>query len=213
MHHAGLTAQKDRIALNDAHRHEKQLQDAYDSSELARAKFENSLHEERQELRACQEALTHERMRHEETDKNLNCVWNANSRLVKIFSTIRCEVDAKDTSESRESLNVADLVLEIEAKVLRISELESTIEKEKRKNEADLCQREESLRLLAAQHAEDVFSQNKIIEGLDKSLRQLQSELEQIHNVKRRNRRGGRRRKQNIVSEDIPNIETHLNMK
>lgn len=134
MHHAGLTAQKDRIALNNVQSHEKELQHAYDVSKLARSQCENSLHEGREDLQACQEEQTQERKQYEETEKKLNCIWKANSRLEKIVSSIHCKIDFNETSGSY-TLNVSDLVLESEAKVLQISELESAIKEGRQKRE------------------------------------------------------------------------------
>lgn len=105
LQNAGVIAQGDRIALNTSHEHLRELQSRYDTLKLASKRSENNLHAERQEHQLCQETLIHERMRHEETEKTLRCVWDAKSRLMEILSNAR-ELEVQAT-------NIFDLELSI----------------------------------------------------------------------------------------------------
>lgn len=209
LHHAGVTSQKDRIALNNAHDHQKMLEKAFEACEQARTSCENVLHAERQEFRACQEALTHERIRHEETDKSLICVWNANSRLEKLFSSIQSETDNNNANSSFDLCDVPNLLLEIEAKALRISQLEAIIANGKQSGEDEVCHRDERLRYLTFQHADLTCSQKKIMQGSDKFPRQSSSQPEHISVGKRRKRNGGRR-KLNAMKKNCESVERDL---
>ena len=98
-------------------------------------------------------------------------------------------------------------MLEVEAKVLRISQLESVIEDERQKNDVEICKHEESTRILTLQHAEDVLDKNKAIEDLEKSLRESQSQLELKKMMKKRRRRN--RKRSGEASHDIISSHPH----
>ena len=155
VHHSGLTAQKDRIALNKAHEHLRELQQGFSQSELERAKFENLLHEERQEHRMCQEGLTIERVRHEDTEKHLESIWNSHKRMGDILSQTRCKID-KDMEGTHEEYDITSLVLEVEAKSVRIAALEATLELERGRNRAHGEELSSQIKRLEAKHAEEI---------------------------------------------------------
>ncbi len=120
LQHAGINAQSDRIALNKSHTHLQELQYGYSVSEATRAKCENQLHEERQELRLTEEALGQERRYAQEAERNLGWVWNAHARLGEILSRV-----GGPAQEGVAPWNIADLLLELEAKRAKIAELET----------------------------------------------------------------------------------------
>ena len=133
------------MALNKSHAHLDELQAGYNIAETARARCENDLHEERQEHIACKEALDQERRRHSDTKKDLSCVWNAHNRLGEIISKYHGEIAIE--IEHGPPLKVADLILELEAKAAKISNLQSSlmqvrddIEDLKAKHDADAAQ-------------------------------------------------------------------------
>ena len=110
--HASVQAQKDQVALNKSYEHLEEFRNGHNESELLRAKFENDLNEERQEHRMCQETLSHERISHHEIERNLNCVWNANSRLEELLSEVHYEPKDGSAVESNSSVDVSQLVLD-----------------------------------------------------------------------------------------------------
>lgn len=125
LQHAGINAQNDRIALNKSHTHLQELQYGYSVSEAARAKFENQLHEERQEHRLTEEALSQERHYAQEAERNLGWVWNAHARLGDILSRVSSQNFGGPAQEGVAPWNIADLLLELEAKRAKITELET----------------------------------------------------------------------------------------
>jgi len=125
LQHAGSNAQSDRIALNKSHSHLQELQYGYSVSEAARAKCENQLHEERQEHRLTEEALSQERHYAKEAERNLGWVWSAHARLEEILSRISSQDFGGPAQEGVAPWNIADLLLELEAKGAKIAELET----------------------------------------------------------------------------------------
>ena len=152
MHHVELASQNDRIALNKAHAHLKELQAGYSQSEASRARFENDLHEERQEHRMCQEALNHERIRHSETEKNLNCVWNAHTRLGEIIFKAPYQMTASGEEKTGDSIDITELVLELEAKAFKIQGLEDALIHQQEQSHSDLLLIEGRLHERSVQH-------------------------------------------------------------
>ncbi len=71
LQHAGTNAQNDRIALNKFHIYLQELQNGYNISKAARAKYENQLHEERLEYCLIEETLSQKRHYAEKVEKNL----------------------------------------------------------------------------------------------------------------------------------------------
>lgn len=127
LQHAGINAQNDRIALNKSHTHLQELQYGYSVSEAARAKFENQLHEERQEHRLIEEALSQERHYAQEAERNLGWVWSAHARLGEVLSRVSSQNFGGPAQEGVAPWNIADLLLELEAKRAKIAELETAL--------------------------------------------------------------------------------------
>lgn len=88
LQHANINAQNDRIIFNKSHIHLQEFQYDYDVSKIAKVKFENQLHEERQEHRLIEEALSQERHYAQEVERNLRWVWSAYDRLREILFRI-----------------------------------------------------------------------------------------------------------------------------
>lgn len=191
--HEKITSQKDRTALDKSYEHLYEFRNSYNDSELLRAKFENDLNEERQEHRMCQEALSHERISHQETERNLSCVWNANSRLQELLS----EVQPKDEAEVEAcpSIDISELVMELEAKNFNIEDLESALEEQRRESESSISLLEEKLCNLGLQRAGEIASKDRIIDELEDWLHRKSEPLPIIGNSRRK--RGGRRRRRN----------------
>ena len=123
LQHAGWCAQQDRIALNKSHKHLNELQVDYNIVETIRARCENDLHEKRQKHEACKETLDQKQRHHNDTKKDLNCVWNAHNRLREIISKHSDQMTIE--IEHGLHLKIADLILELKAKAIKISCLES----------------------------------------------------------------------------------------
>ena len=199
LHYAGIEAQHERAALNQSHEHLKEMQTGYESSELARAKCENDLHEERQEHRMCQEALNHERSRHEETEKNMNCIWNAHCRLGDMLSKAHFGVEEDPESEPLASVNVSELILELEAKASKIEDLEFSTNLLQRNIENKTREFEEKLRNDALQHAGDAVSKNRIIDEQEGLIRRNKAEIVALQESvnRKKNKRGGKKWRKN----------------
>ena len=125
--HAGINAQSDRVALNKSQTHLQELQHSYSMSETARAKYENQLHEERQEHRLTQENLNQERRQLQETQRNLGWVWSAHTRLGDILSRVSGHDFGRSARNDVAPWNISDLLLELEAKTTKIAELQATL--------------------------------------------------------------------------------------
>jgi len=169
LHYAGQTSQKDRIALNKSHDHMQHLQTGFNESETARARLENELHEERQEHQMCQELLNHEHARHSETEKNLNSVGTAYTRLRNMMPQINCHVEDAVGGSPHESYDITDLVLELSAKSERISDLEVYSDQIDH-HRAEIAQLKEKLDLESTQHTEEFMGQTQRIHELEVAL-------------------------------------------
>ncbi|KAL9128702.1 MAG: hypothetical protein Q9217_002663 [Psora testacea] len=163
LHHAGLNSQKDRLALNKSHDHIRELQGGFEESSIARAKLENDLHEERQEHRMCQESLTHEQVRHGETEKSLE-------RLGDIVSKVECRVDS-ESQKAYTKYNITEMVLEVEAKACKIEQLEGELERRTTELESTIHQLEEQLRTTSSRHEEELVSRDISLSELELQLR------------------------------------------
>ena len=75
----------------------------------------------------CQKALSHERIRHSETKKNLNFIWTAHTRLEKIVSKVSYRMTASGEEITSDFINIAELMLELKAKAFRINDLENAL--------------------------------------------------------------------------------------
>ena len=174
LRHCGHTAQKDRVALNKAHEHLRELQHGFNQSEMERAKFENLLHEERQEHRLCQENLTHEKVRHEETEKHLECIWNSHKRLGDIVSGTHCVID-EDKEEAYGEYDITGLVLELEAKASRISSLEAEMKEDRDRAHSSIENLEVHVQGLKASQAEELAAAQLRYHELDLHFRREQA--------------------------------------
>lgn len=219
LQHIGYTSQQDRIALNKSHDHMKQLEETFLQSETVRARIENQLHEEQQEHRMCQANLDHERKRHEDTEKSLECIWNAHHQLQDIMSKVNCVVD-----EGIQSINynVTDLALEVAAKSQKIHDLETQIKCDEHQHRGEVNQLKENFRRESAQTSEDFTSQGERLRelesllqreqmksatgnlGVEQSQKRMKSELEEYPAQGQKRRRRGRGK---ASRGDTPNVE------
>ncbi|KAL9045013.1 MAG: hypothetical protein Q9214_001893 [Letrouitia sp. 1 TL-2023] len=172
---SGMTAQNDRIALNRANAQLAELQQAFNELQVARAKLDNDIHEERQEHRLAQEALAHERLHHTETEKNLNCVWKAHSRLGEVVTELQTAADAARDVKTDPSVDVGKLIMELESKSLYIRNLEEA----KQEAELGLTQVRENHEQEIRSHIQDSLAQKEIIETLHSLLEEKQSSVKE----------------------------------
>ena len=182
LQHLGYTSQQDRIALNKSHEHMKQLEETFSQSEAIRARIENRLHDEQQEHRMCKMNFDHERKRHEDTERRLECVWNAHHRLQDIMSKVNCVVD--DGIQSI-TYNITDLTLEVAAKSQKIHDLETQIEGDDHEHRAEIYRLTEKFRYESDQTLEDFAAQEERLHELEALLQHEQLKPEREHNQKR----------------------------
>ena len=126
----------------------------------------------------CQEALSHERIRHNETEKNLNCVWNAHARLGEIVSKVPYQVTVSGEEKTSDSIDIAELVLELEAKASKIQGLEDALRKQQEQSHKDLLLIEDRLRERSVQHQEEVTTKTETINNLESQLRRGRLEVD-----------------------------------
>lgn len=167
LQHAGHSSQQDRIALNKSHDHMKQLEETFLQSEVVRAQLENKLHEEEQEHRMCRANLNHEVQRHHDTEKRLECIWNAHNRLQDIMTKVNCVVD--DGIESM-PYDVTDLVLEIASKSQKIHDLEGEVQNNRHQHQLDASLLKEKLQKVSDERTEEYMAQEERLRELDSRL-------------------------------------------
>ena len=126
----------------------------------------------------CQEALSHERIRHSETEKNLNSIWTAHTRLGEIVSKVPYRMTASGEETTSDSIDIAELMLELEAKASRIDGLEDALMHQQEQSHSDLLLIEERLREKSVQHLEEVTAKTGIINELESQLRCGRSEVD-----------------------------------
>jgi len=166
LNHAGVTNQKERVALNSSHERMKELQLAFNQSEASRARLENELHEERHEHGVCQQGLHHERERHGETAKNLECIWNSHQRLGEIVSKIHGQVNDENHQASA-NYDITDLILETEAKAYKIQILEKDLEEQHRRSAARKEELQDRLRSTESQLSEKLEAKDVRLHELE----------------------------------------------
>jgi hypothetical protein len=126
----------------------------------------------------CQEALNHERIRHSETEKNLNCVWNAHTRLGEIISKVPYQVTASGEEKTGDSIDITELVLELEAKASKIQGLEDALIHQQEQSHSDLLLIEGRLHERSVQHQEEVTAKTETINELESQLRRGRLEVD-----------------------------------
>ncbi len=126
----------------------------------------------------CQEAFNHERIRHSETKKNLNCVWNAHTRLEKIIFKASYQVIASREEKTNDFIDITELVLELEAKAFKIQSLEDALIHQQEQSHSDLLLIERRLHERSVQHQEEVTAKIEIINELESQLRRGKLEVD-----------------------------------
>ncbi|KAL8856888.1 MAG: hypothetical protein Q9178_006477 [Gyalolechia marmorata] len=143
LQHAGVASQNDRKALNSVNAQLVDLQSSYTQLQVTLAKVDNKNHEEGQEVHELQNTLNQNRLRILELEQNLDCVWKAHARMGEIVSDC-----ATQDGRGVPTIDVGQLLLELESKALRIQDLEQEREGYLR----DLSNERESYRLSLQQH-------------------------------------------------------------
>ena len=126
----------------------------------------------------CQEALNHERIRHSETEKNLNCIWNAHTRLGEIISKVPHQMTALGEEKTGDSIDITELVLELEAKASKIQGLEDALVHQQEQSHSDLLLIEGRLHERSIQHQEEVTTKTETIKKLESQLRRGRLEVD-----------------------------------
>ena len=197
LHHAGLNSQKDRIALNKSHEQLQELQVGFSQSEISRAQIENALNEERQDHRMCQESLSQEQVRHNETRKHLDCIWSSHTRLGEIVSHIHCNIDGEKKDDYAE-YNITSLIFELEAKASKLSMLESDLSQERMKARVQIEKLESQLESSSRVHADELAGAELRKSELEFQLRREQltpkANADLTKEIPKRKWRHGRRR-------------------
>ncbi|KAL6716958.1 hypothetical protein ACLMJK_004871 [Lecanora helva] len=135
---AGTMSQKDRLALNSAHRHYGELELVLHQSEKTRIDLHNELQSTQREHQKCQDIIAQERSRHRETERTLEAVWAAHARLGEILS-------AEGTrGYPGKAYRFAELALEVESKSKHIQELNAKLEQTRRLFDIRLTRFQES---------------------------------------------------------------------
>ena len=137
--------------------------------EAARARLENELLKERQEHRTCQDSLTHERLRHSETERTLNCLWESHQKLGDVIAKIPCHAENMRDS-SPQSINVTDLVLEVAAKSQRMRALEAQLEQAQDQHHVEIVQLRDNLKQEYHKNAENTMAYTQRIHELETAL-------------------------------------------
>ena len=149
----------------------QQIQDGLAQSEAARARLENELLKERQEHRTCQDSLTHERLRHSESERTLNCLWESHQRLGDVMAKIPCHAENMRDS-SPQSFNVTELVLEVAAKSQRMRALEAQLEQAQDQHHVEIVQLRDNLEQEYHKNAENTMAYTQRIHELETTLQQ-----------------------------------------
>ena len=136
LRHAGLTSQKDRMALNNTYQRMQELEAGFDESEVSRAALQDELIHEQREARKCRENLEQEIFRHSETERTLSSIWTAHSRLAEIVSKVEGHTD--EQGRAWKSYNVTELVHEVNIKTHRLHELSAQLEQAKPSHDVEL---------------------------------------------------------------------------
>ena len=213
MQHAGHAAQQDRIALNKSHNHMKELEEAFTQSESERARLANKLHDNEQELRMCQANFDHEFQRHQETEKNLERIWDSHNHLGQLMSKVNCVVDQGIQSMT---YNITDLVLDLAAKTQKIYYLENQIDHEQQQHDADIFHWRNKLDNESNLHTEEFMAQKGRLEELEQLLRGLQKSSDDKAPEKgqrpKRRRSSNRQEKpaRDVMSEEAATCETGI---
>ncbi len=143
----------------------------------------------------CQEAFNHERIRHSETEKNLNCVWNAHTRLGKIISKAPYQVITSREEKTNDFIDITELMLELEAKASKIQGLEDALIHQQEQSHSDLLLIERRLHERSVQHQEKVTAKIEIINELKSHLRRgkLEVDVENTETEAKVSKRAGRK--------------------
>lgn len=195
LRHTTSVAQRERIALKQSYEQMNRLETHFRHSEGERAKFENDLHEERQENRRLQESLTHEKMRHQEAEKNVEMIWNAHKRLGQIVANVDCHVERKE-HEGYSGYNMTELVLELEAQHCKVNALETEQQHREERDRVVIRELEDRLQTAERLHSKELAAQASKISGLEHDLCSAQnasSALVPYHQTRADNNRVKRR--------------------
>ena len=197
----GTVGQQERIAFNNrTQRHIAELKTALSDSNAARARFENSLHEERQEHRMCNEALNHERLRHNEMEKNLEYAWGVNSKLDEITREVQYRLTNPETEgKEQPSFDITGLILDNESRAQTVSTLEESLQRQEENSKTEIAQLERKLQEESIQRAADVRARDEFIVQLEDRLHEIENiedqtlQLDGSQKQSRRRRQAGRR--------------------
>ena len=165
--HAGHSAQQDRIALNKSHDHMKEMEQAFIQSEMERAKLANKLHDNEQELRMCQVNFDHEFQRYQETEKNLERIWDSHNHLGQLVGKVSCVVDEGIQSMT---YNITDFVLDLAGKTQKIHYLEQQVDYGQQQHDADVVYWKRKLDDESKIHTEEFMAQKERVEKLEQLL-------------------------------------------
>ena len=171
LQHSGLTSQKDRVALNSAHEQMKQMQYAFQESEIIRARSENNFHEERQAHCMCQKVLKDERLRCEDLENRLIIMRDSQNNLQNMVSSVQPQGDNADLDIES---NITRMVVQIAAKTNKITSLETALREEKEHSTLTIQCSNEKLHNIATQHEAELIAKDITINELELRLCQLQ---------------------------------------
>ncbi|KAL8939687.1 MAG: hypothetical protein Q9216_003227 [Gyalolechia sp. 2 TL-2023] len=131
LQHAGLQMQNDRIAINTACARLTETERPYRELQVAQARLQNKSHEEGQELRQVQELLNKNHLHTAALEANLDCAWKAHARMGAVIAD--CVAQEQDGYVTP-TLDLGQLMLDLEAKSQRIQDLEAHDERTQRKH-------------------------------------------------------------------------------
>ncbi|KAL8741784.1 MAG: hypothetical protein Q9190_005646 [Brigantiaea leucoxantha] len=119
LQHAGMSTQRDRIALNSTSTQLANMQRSYSELQIMLAKAENKSQEEGQELRLLQERFNQNQLHITALENDMDWVWKAHARMGEIIS--QCSTPEGGAAPS---VDVGKIMLDLEAKSIRIQALE-----------------------------------------------------------------------------------------
>ena len=155
-------------------RHIAELKSALSESDTARARFENSLHEERQEHQKCNEALNHKRLRHNKVEKNLEYAWRVNSKLDEITREFQNQLTYPETERKEQlSFNITGLILDNKSRAQTVSTLEESLQRQEENSKTEIAQLERKLQEESIQRTANVRVRDKFIVQLEDRLHEV----------------------------------------
>ena len=205
---AGLSSQKDRIALNKVHAHVDEMNRLLREAEGAALKLDNDLNSMRQYYSSSQNELSHERTSHKQTRRELDSVRRDLDMVSRAQATIeslipRSTLADEDGAESKAPLSVKKLLLELELKDRQMREAESALDNQRREGQSTIAVLEDQYRGEAMQLTTHLSKRETKIQELEQQIaRQKMEDTE----GERAPKAPAKRRRQKLSGNNTPRL-------